>query len=47
MLSPLRRLMPQAPGAGVCEGLRQPMPFGVPLAAGGAWVLALNLTTNL
>jgi prepilin peptidase CpaA len=48
MLSPLRRLMPQAPGAdGAAEGLRQPMPFGVPLAAGGLWVLANHLATNL
>jgi len=48
MLSPLRRVMPQAPAAdGVAHGLRQPMPFGVPLAAGGLWVLALRFTTAL
>jgi prepilin peptidase CpaA len=44
MLSPLRRLMPPAPQAAVVAAgggaaLRQPMPFGVAIAAGGAWVL--------
>jgi len=49
MLSPLRRLMP-APSAealGIAGGTgaaaRQPMPFGVAIAAGGAYVLALYL----
>jgi len=41
MLTPLRRLMPQ-PAEGPAEGLRQPMPFGVPLAAGGLWVAVLQ-----
>jgi prepilin peptidase CpaA len=44
MLSPARRLMPAAPGAELLSGLRQPMPFGVALAAGGLWVLRLQLT---
>ncbi|MDB5449047.1 MAG: cpaA [Phenylobacterium sp.] len=48
MLSPLRRLMPRPAWAdGVTSGLGQPMPFGVPIAAGGAWVLVLHLTSNL
>jgi prepilin peptidase CpaA len=45
LLTPLRRMLPKAPrgilpsaeGAGA---LRQPMPFGVAIAAGGAFVLA-------
>jgi prepilin peptidase CpaA len=46
MLSPLRRLMPAAPGAdGATDALRQPMPFGVPLAFGGAAVIAQHLAT--
>ncbi|MDB5474581.1 MAG: cpaA [Phenylobacterium sp.] len=47
MLSPLRRWMPRpawADGA-AGSGLGQPMPFGVPIAAGGTWVLALHLTS--
>jgi prepilin peptidase CpaA len=45
MLSPLRRLLPAppsrlSPAAGAAPGLaRQPMPFGVAIAAGGLWVL--------
>jgi prepilin peptidase CpaA len=42
MLSPLRRRMP-APPEGVAADFRQPMPFGAPLAAGGAWVALLHL----
>ena len=38
MLSPLRRLMPIGPD-GAAAGLHQPMPFGVPLAAGGLWLV--------
>jgi prepilin peptidase CpaA len=45
MLTPLRRLMPRPPGEAVA-GFRQPMPFGVPLAAGGAWVVALQLAAH-
>jgi prepilin peptidase CpaA len=42
MLTPVRRLMPAGPqGAG--EGLKQPMPYGVAIAAGGLVVLALRL----
>ena len=47
MLSPLRRLMPRRAGDEAAGGLKQPMPFGAPLAAGGAWVLALQLSANL
>lgn len=47
MLSPLRRLMPRRAGDEAAEGFKQPMPFGAPLAAGGAWVLALQFTANL
>lgn len=43
MLSPARRLMPRAAGEGAQAGLTQPMPFGAPLAAGGAWVLLQHL----
>jgi prepilin peptidase CpaA len=55
MLTPARRLMP-APSAdavslaggpapdGMGGGLRQPMPFGVPIAIGGLFVLALYLS---
>jgi prepilin peptidase CpaA len=48
MLSPLRRLLPQASPdavalAGGQSALRQPMPFGVAIAAGGLYVLALYL----
>lgn len=46
MLSPLRRRMPSPP-AGVATAYRQPMPFGAPLAVGGAWVAALYLTPVL
>lgn len=45
MLSPLRRLMPRPAGETLAEGLRQPMPFGVPLAAGGGWVLTQHLAS--
>lgn len=45
LLSPLRRLLPGAAHAET-TGFRQPMPFGAPLAAGGAWVLALHLSSN-
>lgn len=44
MLSPARRLMPRAAGHEAGSGLAQPMPFGAPLAAGGAWVLVQHLT---
>jgi hypothetical protein len=45
MLTPLRRLMPPAPPTAVASvgagtALTQPMPFGVAIALGGAWVLA-------
>jgi prepilin peptidase CpaA len=45
MLTPLRRLMPPAPATAVAavsggSALTQPMPFGVAIAVGGAWVLA-------
>jgi prepilin peptidase CpaA len=55
MLTPARRLLP-APSAdavslaggpapdGTSGGLRQPMPFGVPIAIGGLFVLALYLS---
>jgi len=49
MLSPLRRLMPappqrlSAPGGGPREWARQPMPYGVAIAAGGLWVLGRHL----
>ena len=46
MLSPLRRRMPSPP-AGVASAFRQPMPFGAPLALGGAWVAALYLAPVL
>lgn len=50
MLSPARRLMPRPAGVeeGVqaAAGFRQPMPFGAPLAAGGAWVLLQHLTAT-
>lgn len=46
LLSPLRRLMPAAPGS-VEAGVAQPMPFGVPLAAGGLAVVALRLSPLL
>ena len=42
MLSPARRLMPPAPG-GAAAGLRQPMPMGVALSAGGLWAAFLHL----
>jgi prepilin peptidase CpaA len=42
MLSPLKRLMVRPDGAAP-TGLKQPMPFGLPLAAGGACVAALRL----
>ncbi len=45
LLTPLRRLLPAPPAVAVAltgghTALRQPMPFGVAIAAGGAWVLA-------
>lgn len=46
MMTPARRLMPRPAGVEATAGLRQPMPFGVPLAAGGAWVLVQHLTTQ-
>ena len=42
MLTPARRLMP-APSADALSLAGQPMPFGVPIAIGGLFVLALNL----
>jgi prepilin peptidase CpaA len=47
MLSPLRRRMPAAPEGDPTSGLRQPMPFGVALAAGGLWVALLHLQPML
>jgi prepilin peptidase CpaA len=47
MLSPLRRWMPASPHSARAGGLKQPMPFGVPLAVGGARVLALHLLPHL
>ncbi|HEV2530413.1 A24 family peptidase [Phenylobacterium sp.] len=47
MLSPLRRRMPAAPEGDPTRGLRQPMPFGVALAAGGVWVALLHLQPML
>lgn len=46
MLSPARRLMQRAAGHGMQAGFAQPMPFGAPLAAGGAWVLLQHLTAT-
>lgn len=50
MLSPARRLVPRpAKIEGAAEsdvGLAQPMPFGAPLAVGGAWVLVQHLTAT-
>jgi prepilin peptidase CpaA len=43
MLTPARRLLPAAP-EGAQSGLRQPMPMGVAIAAGGLWVAWLHLT---
>lgn len=43
MMSPLRRRLPAAPEGDPTTGLRQPMPFGVALAAGGLWVALLHL----
>ncbi|HZS81942.1 MAG TPA: prepilin peptidase [Stellaceae bacterium] len=47
MLSPLRRWLPPAPeellSSGVAGSLRQPMPFGVAIAAGGLFALAARL----
>jgi prepilin peptidase CpaA len=45
LLSPLRRIMPPAPpgllpGTESAGAMRQPMPFGVAIAAGGLFVLA-------
>jgi prepilin peptidase CpaA len=45
LLSPLRRLLPPPPAAAMAlaggqTALAQPMPFGVAIAVGGAWVLA-------
>jgi prepilin peptidase CpaA len=45
MLTPLRRRLPAPPEA-VAQDFRQPMPFGVPLAAGGAWVALLHLASQ-
>jgi len=42
MLSPLRRLAPSAPEA-ARSAARQPMPYGVAIAAGGVWLLAQYL----
>ena len=44
LLSPLRRILPQAPhevtaGAGLAA-LRQPMPYGIAISAGGLFVLS-------
>jgi prepilin peptidase CpaA len=47
MMSPLRRRMPAAPEGDPTTGLRQPMPFGVALAAGGLWVALLHLQPML
>jgi prepilin peptidase CpaA len=41
---PGRRAMRRA--SAVATGVRHPMPFGAPLAVGGAWVLALRLSTQ-
>lgn len=44
MLSPVRAHLPRPAWDGLPEeGLQQPMPFGVALAAGGLWVLARRL----
>jgi prepilin peptidase CpaA len=50
MLTPARRFMPPAPqeavaAAGSCEGLRQPMPFGVAISLGGLWLLAQHIAS--
>jgi prepilin peptidase CpaA len=42
MLSPLRRLAPAAPDE-ARSAARQPMPYGVAIAAGGVWLLAQYL----
>lgn len=42
LLSPLRARLPRVAGA-ASVGLNQPMPFGLPLAVGGALVAALRL----
>jgi prepilin peptidase CpaA len=42
MLSPLRRLAPTAPEE-ARSAARQPMPYGVAIAAGGVWILAQYL----
>uniref|UniRef100_UPI0037852744 hypothetical protein n=1 Tax=Phenylobacterium sp. TaxID=1871053 RepID=UPI0037852744 len=47
MLSPARRLMPAPPAGETGEGLRQPMPFGVPIAVAGLCVLALRINQSL
>jgi prepilin peptidase CpaA len=44
MLSPLGRRMPHPPGE-VAADFRHPMPFGAPLALGGAWVAFCHLAT--
>jgi prepilin peptidase CpaA len=44
LASPLRRLLP-APPEGVTQDFRRPMPFGPALAAGGAWVALLHLSS--
>lgn len=42
LISPLGRRLPRPPQA-VATDFRQPMPFGAPLAVGGAWVALLHL----
>ena len=42
LMTPLRRRLPSPPGA-VTADFRQPMPFGAPLALGGAWVAFSHL----
>jgi prepilin peptidase CpaA len=44
LMSPLKRRLP-APPEGVAQDFRRPMPFGAPLAAGGAWVALLHLSS--
>jgi prepilin peptidase CpaA len=44
LASPLKRRLPSPP-EGVLDDFRRPMPFGAPLAAGGAWVTLLHLSS--
>jgi prepilin peptidase CpaA len=44
LLSPLKRRLP-APPDGVAADFRRPMPYGAPLAAAGAWVALLHLSS--